>query len=429
MAAPLLDDAVREWRQAEAPQTPPRRPVEPSGEPALTAAVESLRAAAHAQDVRVAARSRMRDHQQLMQAGRTAEAAEAASGAEALSHPVQTPDVELALAARAASRGDECEAERRYYGVLLHSSGHATSMGATAAYRLAHLRLGKGARDEAIKLFRRALAGADENLRAHVLVELADCLRGHVAAEEVEELYGQAVATDHPDLAPRAALTLGGLREAAGDRDGALTLYTAAVASEHPDYASDAAARHSALLRRETVDAVKQLVLTRERASPGTALAPRTGHEEPVARRRAAEPVKGISWALHLYVSVEPECFSWSDEPLPDVASEILLCAYTTGREAKGEATRPQAAVHPLPCELAERDNNHLLVSHVTYVLASLRTREALTTGELLNSAGGHWSDVLDTRHPGLLAWQAMHEAPAGCRCDGAICGDPRAQR
>jgi tetratricopeptide (TPR) repeat protein len=235
---------------------------ESSDRAALARALEALRTTAQVEVTRAAARSHMRYHGELMRAGRGNEADKAAADADSMSDPYRTPDVELELAARAAAIGSPADAERRYRG-LLAALGDESALGAVAAFRLAHLRIERGAREEAIGLWKRALRSADENLRPHVLVELADRLRGRGRGrgDQVERLYAQAIATDHPDLAPRAALTLGGLREEAGDNKGALELYALVAASQHPDHASDAEARHGALIHRRTKRAIEQMLL------------------------------------------------------------------------------------------------------------------------------------------------------------------------
>lgn len=223
-------------------------------------ALDSLRTTAQVDVARAAARSLMRHHGELMRAGRGNEADEAAAEAEGMSDPARTPDVELELAARAAAIGSPDDAERRYRG-LLAALGDESALGAVAAFRLAHLGIARGAREEAVALWERSLRGADENLRPHVLVELADSLRGRRRPDQVERLYVQAIETDHPDLAPQAALTLGGLREEAGDNKGALELYALVAASQHPEHASDAEARHGALIHGRTRRAIEQMLL------------------------------------------------------------------------------------------------------------------------------------------------------------------------
>jgi|SRR5947209_356709 len=227
---------------------------------ALARSLKSLRTSAQVDVARVAARSRMRDHGELMRAGRGNEADNAAAEAESMSDPDGTPEVELGLAARAAALGAAEDAERRYRG-LLAALGDESALGAVAAFRLAHLVRERGVREEAIALWERAIRGADENLRPHVLVELADGLRGCGRPEQAERLYAQAIATDHPDLAPQAALTLGGLREEAGDSAAALELYALVAASQHPDHASGAEARHGALMHRRTRRAIEHMLL------------------------------------------------------------------------------------------------------------------------------------------------------------------------
>ena len=144
-------------------------------------ALESLHTTAQLDVARLAARSRMRDHGELMRAGRGSEANDAATDAEFMSAPDRTPDVELGLAARAAAIGAPQDAARRYRG-LLAALGDESPLGAVAAFRLAHLVRGRGAREQAITLLERAIRGADENLRPHVLVELAALFAAAAAA-------------------------------------------------------------------------------------------------------------------------------------------------------------------------------------------------------------------------------------------------------
>jgi tetratricopeptide (TPR) repeat protein len=227
---------------------------------ALAKSLESLRTSARVDVARAAARSLMRNHDELMRAGRVTDAERAAAEAESMSDPDRTPDVELGLAARAAAIGGSANAERRYRG-LLAALGDESALGAVAAFRLAHILIERGERGEAITLWERALLGADENLRPHVLVELAGGLRSCGRRDDAERLYAQAIATDHPDLAPQAALTLGGLREEAGHNADALELYALVAASQHPDHASDAEVRHGALMHRRTRSAIQQMLL------------------------------------------------------------------------------------------------------------------------------------------------------------------------
>jgi tetratricopeptide (TPR) repeat protein len=221
-------------------------------------AAERAFAAVDPDDDRVAAaRASLRLHRLLIATGQTTEAWDALATTNELSDARHAPDVELELAARDATLGQHEEAAQRYRAVLA-SRTHRDPLGALAAYRLGDLQSEQGARDRAAALWRLALHGADEGLRPHVLVRLADLLRGRPENREAEDLYQQAVASDHPDLAPRAALALASLLEQRDALSPALALYAIACASGHRDVAEIAELRRHALMRRRTREALDQ---------------------------------------------------------------------------------------------------------------------------------------------------------------------------
>src|SRR6185437_12180656 len=113
------------------------------------------------------------------------------------STPALTPDIELELAARDASLGRREEAQRRYEAVLnvLEAS---TPLGATAAFRLAHLLLEQRQHRNAVDLLERALHGADTSLRPHIEFALAGELDSVRYRGRVQELYEAALLSDHP---------------------------------------------------------------------------------------------------------------------------------------------------------------------------------------------------------------------------------------
>jgi tetratricopeptide (TPR) repeat protein len=202
-----------------------------------TEAAERAFASVDPDDDRLAAaRARLRLHRLQIATGQTIQAWDALATTNELSDPRHSPDVELELAARAAALGQRDEATRRYRAVLAART-HRDQLGALAAYRLGELQSEQSARDEAVALWRLALQGADEDLRPHVLVRLADALRGRPEDREAEGLYQQALASDHPDLAPRAALALASLLEQRDALSPALALYAIACASGDRDVA------------------------------------------------------------------------------------------------------------------------------------------------------------------------------------------------
>jgi tetratricopeptide (TPR) repeat protein len=223
-----------------------------------TEAAERAFAAVDPDDDRLtAARASLRLHRLLIATGQTIQAWDALATTNELSDPRHSPDIELELAARAAALGQRDEAARRYRAVLTART-HRDRLGALAAYRLGELQSEQSARDEATALWRLALQGADEDLRPHVLMRLADALRGRPEDREAEGLYQQALASDHPDLAPRAALALASLLEQHGALSPALKLYAIAGASGHLDVAETADLRRHALMRSRTRVALDQ---------------------------------------------------------------------------------------------------------------------------------------------------------------------------
>ncbi|MFI4978523.1 MAG: tetratricopeptide repeat protein [Solirubrobacterales bacterium] len=223
-----------------------------------TEAAERAFAAVDPDDDRLAAaRASLRLHRLLIATGQTVQAWDALATTNELSDPRRSPDVELELAARDAALGQRDEAARRYRAVLAART-HRDRLGALAAYRLGELQSEQGARDQATELWRLALQGADENLRPHVLVRLADALRGRPEDREAEGFYQQALASDHPDLAPRAALALASLLEQRDALSPALALYAIACASGDRDIAEMADLRRHGLMRRRTRAALDQ---------------------------------------------------------------------------------------------------------------------------------------------------------------------------
>jgi predicted negative regulator of RcsB-dependent stress response len=223
-----------------------------------TEAAERAFAAVDPDDDRLtAARANLRLHRLLIATGQTIQAWDALATTKELSDPRHSPDVELELAARAAALGQRDEADRRYRAVLTART-HRDRLGALAAYRLGELQSEQGARDQAAALWRLALQGADEDLRPHVLVRLADALRGRPEDREAEGLYQQALASDHPDLAPRAALALASLLEQHDALSPAIKLYAIAGASGHRDVAEMADLRRHSLMRSRTRAALDQ---------------------------------------------------------------------------------------------------------------------------------------------------------------------------
>lgn len=303
---------------------------------AMKAAIERLRLAEEKQDERTAL-FHARRHRHLAQAGHAADAAAEAALAQSLSRPDTTPDVELELAARSAALGSDDEAETRYAGVL-EALGDHSALGAIAAFRLALMRLERDERREALALLERALCGADESLRPHVLISLADELRARKRHELVEELYAAALATDHPDLAPRAALKLGGLREERGDYHGAVELYELVIGAEHADLAPVAAARRNALVHGRTARAIEAMLLLDTAEATGQ----RHGHSQSAddgqagpKRDAGAQSQRGVSLlpgepggTLSLLARSLPGLFDrfrfgWHDAKEPDAQFDV----------------------------------------------------------------------------------------------------------
>lgn|GEM_PF-5655401 len=329
------------------------------------------------------ARLRMRRQRRLARAGDELAAAREAELAQGVSTPALTPDIELELAARDASLGRREEAQRRYEAVLnvLEAS---TPLGATAAFRLAHLLLEQRQHRNAVDLLERALHGADTSLRPHIEFALAGELDSVRYRGRVQELYEAALLSDHPDLAPGAAVVLGALRESDGDLAMAAHFYELAIRSEHPVHGVDALARLNALMHGRAIQAI-------------------------------GDAMRCVPWPR------DTNTVEASERDAARVSHESSPCCQLCSTHAHGHDGHQASSsrqftlsvpMYGLRTSGVELANASFLLGAITDALALARCELALVTGSLWD--GGPWSSALDRRQPGVAAWGKVFD---GCDC------------
>ncbi|HST69114.1 MAG TPA: tetratricopeptide repeat protein [Solirubrobacterales bacterium] len=210
--------------------------------------------------------------------------------AERISEEHLTPDVVLSLASRYAAVGEVDRAINAYQRLLDEGTVADREIVALAAFRLSDLLIERRSYVRAVKLLRKAIRDGAPTLRAHAMSDLADLLIACTTdesevkvptglpedCEELREaaatLYQRIIETDHPDLAPRAAYHLAGIRQDAGDWVAAEEVLQMVLESEHPVYAPMAERRLLDNEQRASFDAAVDKFLAEVLTAPQLSL-------------------------------------------------------------------------------------------------------------------------------------------------------------
>ncbi len=170
--------------------------------------------------------------------------------AAGLASGADCPEALIDLAAHWKAGGDAARAAETYERVA--DLATQASVRAVACFRLADIQRDAGMLEQAALNWRRVLVEGSATLVAHARVSLAETLLEMEGEDEhAEALLREALASDHPDLGPRAALTLAQLLRARGRVLDAHSLYQVVVDSEHPGFVSRALAEQDDLIEDE----------------------------------------------------------------------------------------------------------------------------------------------------------------------------------
>jgi TPR repeat protein len=99
--------------------------------------------------------------------------------------------------------------------------------------------------------YQQAITSPDPGVAAGALTGLGQAHRAHGDYQAARDVLEEAIASGHPDWAPRAMMTLGGMLEyQLRDYDGARALFQAAIATGHPQSGPEAMFLLGHLLQR-----------------------------------------------------------------------------------------------------------------------------------------------------------------------------------